>query len=151
MRRTTGRRPLLFHVRHIVPLHARLPYQIRRLLLFCALHGISKPTLLPLEHREQSSNPFWRHRTQRPKTTPMVIYTGSEPNLIDKRFVPRDLLRSIRPPPVHTLTSSTSHPIRVSLILLLHVRLGYLRVRVWFRVDPNLVTRVLLGTNFIII
>lgn len=73
----------------------------------------------------------------------MVIYIATETNLIDERFVPRDWIRSMRLPPVRTLTYEATHRIRVTGILLLYARIG-LRVCVWFGVVPDLVTRVLL-------
>lgn len=82
-------------------------------------------------------------------TTIIVIDTDAVPNLIDELFVPRKLLRTMRPPPVRTLSSFAAHPIRVTGILLLQICLGDLRFRVWFEVIPNLATRVLLGTTFI--
>lgn len=83
------------------------------------------------------------------RVTPTFIDPGAGPNVSDERFLPREWLRRMRPPVVTTRTSAAAQPIRVTVLLLLHVRLGDLGVQVWFGVVPNLVTHVLLGTIFI--
>jgi len=78
-----------------------------------------------------------------------VLDTGAGPNLINKDFLPPSWTDKIRPAQDPGLIAATRQAVSIEGVILLHVRVGELRVRVWFGVVSKLAVPALLGTSFI--
>lgn len=83
------------------------------------------------------------------KSVAAVLDTGAGQTLIDSRFIPSDWSNRIKMVRDPKLTGATSEKRNLTGFILLHIRLGDLRVRAWFGVVENFAVKVLLGTSFI--
>ena len=82
-----------------------------------------------------------------PKT--VVLDTGAGPNLVNRNDLPREWMKKIRLIRNVKLTSASRNAMNLVGVLPLFIRMGDLKVRVWFGVVENLAVPVLLGTSYI--
>lgn len=61
-----------------------------------------------------------------------VMYTGEDPNLVNREFLPIEWQDRIRPAGNVGLRSDTNQAVQVEALVLSHVRLGDLSGRAWF-------------------
>lgn len=78
----------------------------------------------------------------------LVLHTGEGPKLINKVFVTTTWHQYIRPIKDLGLVGETKQAVLMGVVIILHVRMGDLRVRVWSGVVKTLAVNVLLGTTF---
>lgn len=82
-------------------------------------------------------------------TTPVLIDTGATMNLVAAKFLPPEWREKVRPYNGRDVESANKTSLTISGLIPLCVRVGDLKVKVWFAVAQDLCTRVLLGTPFI--
>jgi hypothetical protein len=82
-------------------------------------------------------------------TTPVLVDTGATMNLIAAKFLPPEWRSKIRPYNGREVESANKTTLTILGLLPLYVRMGDLKVKVWFAVTQDLCARVLLGTPFI--
>lgn len=77
-----------------------------------------------------------------------LLDTGADLNLVNASMIPPQWAARIKRQNLPRLRTATKEPLALDGTIILHLRLGDLRVRVCFGVVPNLVVDFLLGTSF---
>lgn len=75
-----------------------------------------------------------------------LIDSGADPNLVSKLLLHSTWTSCIKRKNFSKLRNANIQPISKERVILLHLQVGKLRIRVWFRVADNLAVSVLRGT-----
>ena len=82
-------------------------------------------------------------------TSPLLVDTGATMNLVNHNFLPPTWKDAIIPYQCSSVKYANKSSLTIVGVIRLYVQIGGLRVKVYFGVVRNLVTRVLVGTPFI--
>lgn len=83
------------------------------------------------------------------KPVTSVLYTGAGPNLADSRIILSHWKEKNKARCGPSRSTTGIQSIAVIGVILLHVRIKYLKVRAWIGIVDNLSVSLLLGTYFI--
>ena len=71
-------------------------------------------------------------------TTPVLVDTGATMNLISMKFLPPEWRSQLKPYNGQSIQSANRSSLTIMGLLQLHLRLGNLKVKVWFAVAQDL-------------